>query len=185
MRLWPLIAGGVAVGIAAAIYSGGVQQARAKLSTLGPEFNNLHPDVRERALRVIEEANAEFSDDGLTVGIYEGWRDAETQRRRIAAGVSQVSDPLDSFHAWGLAADFVFIDRLGSWTWLPDPSNSANTAYRDQRWYRLGAIIERNGFEWGGRWPWFDGPHGQLVLAKIAALKSNYGDPENFIATFA
>lgn len=172
------------MGIAAAIYSGGVAQVREKLSTLGPEFNNLHPDVRDRALRVLDEANAEFEPLGLRVGIYEGWRDLETEKRYIAQGVATIKDPYNSYHLWGLAVDFVFIDKLGRWSWLPNPNNPKDTAYRDPLWYRLGEIIERNGFEWGGRWKFFDAAHAQLALMNTAQLKVTYADPENFFATF-
>jgi hypothetical protein len=184
VKLWPLIFGGVALGIAASVYKGAPAAVREKLSTLGPEFDNLHPDVRAKALRVLDEANKHFEGAGLRVGIHDGWRDVEESKANIVKGVSALRDPYNSYHVWGLAVDFVFLTKYGAWTWLPDPANPKNTAYRDKKWYELGEIIERNGFEWGGRWNSFDGPHAQLPIAKPVALRVSYGDPQKYIETF-
>lgn len=169
--------------IAATLYR--APNIRAALAQVGPGWQNLHPYVQSRAVSVIEESARVFAPKGLRVGMYEGWRDINTQKKRMQGGVSWVGDALNSYHPWGLAVDFVFIDRLGRWTWLPDPQNPQNTRYVDPRWYTLGEIIERDGFEWGGRWQNFDGPHAQLPVKKIAALKSTYGTPDKFIGTFA
>lgn len=167
--------------IAAALYK--APNIRQALSTAGPEFNNLHPRVQAAALAVIEDAKAQ----GLSVGAFSGFRTLDEQRGLIEGGASRNSEPADSYHAWGLAVDFVFLDRLGRWTWLPDPNNPANKGYRDERWYRLGAIIEKNGFEWGGRWAWFDGAHAQMPsIARTADLKRIYaGDPSAYVRGFA
>ena len=45
----------------------------------------------------------------------------------------------ESWHNWGLAADVVFMDRDGKWTWSGE-------------WAALGKIGEAAGLEWGGRW---------------------------------
>lgn len=174
------------MGIAASIYSGAPALVREKIAKLGPKWDHLHPIVRERAQRVLDDANAEFADDGLRVGMFDGWRDLDEQAVHIGAGASFVSATLDSYHVWGLAVDFVFLDRFGRWTWLPDPENPDNRAYRDPRWYRLGKIIERHGFEWGGRWPKFDGPHGQASdLTTVSALRSMFRTPDDYVAQFA
>jgi hypothetical protein len=168
----------------ASIVAGGAQSVAQAVSVLGPEFANLRADVREAARAVLDAANAEFASDGLRVGLYEGWRPIGVQESRIAAGASLVADPTDSLHVWGLAVDFVFLDQLGRWTWLPDPADPANTAYRDPRWYRLGQLIERAGLVWGGRWAWFDGPHAQAPGVSVASLRSVYGSPDAYLATF-
>ncbi len=173
------------MGVSAAIFFKAPQAVVAAVSTIGPEFNNLHPDVQARAMRVLEEANLEFKPDGFKVGIYEGWRTLDKQRQHKESGASQVADLRDSYHVWGLAVDFVFIDRFGRWSWLPDPGNPNNKGYRDPRWYRLGEIIKRHGFQWGGDWQWFDGPHAQLTLSNLAELKSRYADPLDYVSTFA
>lgn len=158
----------VAVAIAASVYKAG--DIRRALSTTGESWARLHPDVQARALRVLRDAQAE----GLSVGIYEGWRDTATQARYIEQGVSKTSVD-GSYHVWGLAVDFVFLDGLGRWTWLPTADNTI-----DARWYQLGAIIERAGFEWGGRFKtFFDGPHAQLPLLTVNVLRTAYGSPDN------
>ena len=159
---------------------------RAAISMSGPGWDNLHPDMQRAALRVIEKANKVFKPQGLSVGAFEGWRSIARQREVMGKGASFVSDPLSSYHVWGLAVDFVFVDRLGRWTWAPfgqvecawyevfcdDPNRAA--------WQRLGEIIEGEGLEWGGRWRSFDGPHGQLTTAgKVAQLRAKYGEPDN------
>lgn len=183
MRWRWIIAGGITAGVIATMHR--AQDLRAALAKTGKGWNNLHPGVQERALKVLEESVPVFETSGLKVGIFEGWRDLDTQRARIADGASWVDDALNSYHPWGLAVDFVFLDRLGRWTWLPDPKNPNNKAYVDPKWYTLGTIIERAGFEWGGRWRSFDGPHAQLRVQNVAALKKNYGMPDKFIEKFA
>lgn len=178
-----IIAGALFVVIAASIYK--AQDLRAAVAQIGAGWANLHPEVKRRALDVIDEANREFADEGLKVGLYSGWRTPEEQGGHIASGASFVDDALDSYHVWGLAADFVFIDGLGRWSWLPDPSNTKNIRFVDERWYKLGAIIEKHGFEWGGRWRNFDGPHGQFPLKRISELRHEYGEPKNFIKGLA
>lgn len=181
MRLLTLaIIGGTLGMIAAALYK--APNIRQALTTAGPEFNNLHPRVQAAALAVIENARAA----GLTVGIYSGFRTLDEQRATMDAGASRTKNPQDSYHAWGLAVDFVFLDSLGRWTWLPDKQNPTNRGYRDSRWYTLGAIIERAGFEWGGRWAWFDGAHAQMPsIARPADLQARYSDPLQYVGQFA
>lgn len=169
--------------IAASLYK--AQDIRAAVAKAGPGWNNLHPEVKRRALQVIADAAQEFASDGLKVGVYEGWRTPGEQGARMAAGASWVNSPLDSYHPWGLAVDFVFIDKLGRWTWLPDPKNPSNRGYVDPKWKRLGAIIERAGFQWGGRFRNYDGPHAQLVVRRTAELKTAFAQPLDYIATFA
>ena len=164
-----LIIAAVAAALGAAVL---VMRAdlRRLLSTIGPKWANLHPDVQTRALEVLAIANDHFRDQGLRVGIFDGWRPESDQTKHIESGVSFVSSARRSYHVWGLAVDFVFIDAAGNWTWLPNPNNPADRGYRDSRWFELGAIIEGAGFEWGGRWSQFDGPHAQLPVRRTATL---------------
>lgn len=179
MRAWHFMVAGVAVGIVAALYKK-APSIRAALSQIGEPFNRLHPIVQQRAERVLDDAAAEFAADGLTVGVFEGWRDLDKQTQHIASGASFVAEPLNSYHVWGLAVDFVFIDHLGRWTWLEKAPGQGW-----DKWDRLGAIIERHGFEWGGRWKRRDGPHAQAPdVARVASLRAGYADPLQFIETF-
>lgn len=175
MRAWPFIVGGI-VGLAAALYK--APEIRQALSTVGPSWDNLHPEVQRRALAVIADAKAE----GMNVGIFEAWRDPATQQRHIESGASFVTDTMSSYHVWGLAVDFVFLTPLGRWTWLDQDANDSNND--DARWWQLGEIIERHGFEWGGRWKKRDMPHAQLPLVRVAALKASYAQPLDYIGTW-
>lgn len=151
---------------------------RAQIAMTGDGWDKLHPEVKARALRVIEKANREFEKDGLRVGLFEGWRDVSEQLKKMQSGNSGVKNPLHSYHPWGLAVDLVFLKGPGAWTWEPtgDP-------IRDRiLWERLGAIIKAEGFEWGGDWSsMFDGPHAQLPIERSPQLVAKYGEPGGFI----
>jgi hypothetical protein len=168
-----LIAG--AALMVASLWNG--KNLRAVMTMTGAGWHNLHPEVKTRAIRVLERAAAEFAHDGLMVGIFEGWRSVDTQRNKIATGDSFVSNPLSSYHSWGLAVDFVFLHGPGLWTWEPTGDEVIDRAL----WERLGLIIESEGFEWGGRWKTFDGPHAQLPLMRSAQLIEKYSAPEAYI----
>lgn len=158
------------------------KKIRAELSKMGEGWSRLHPDVKARALAVLEEANAHFSAKGLQVGIFEGWRDVSEQLDRMASGASTVRDPLRSYHPWGLAVDFVFLKGPGLWTWDPDNLGEGANQRHSQSWQELGEIIRRHGFEWGGDWvSLFDGPHAQLPAMRTSALVAQYDKPEEFI----
>lgn len=171
----------ILAGLAAAALTQ-LQTIRQLTAQLGDDWKKLHPDVKRRALHVLAEANEHFAPKGLQVGIYDGWRDVKEQLQQIAEGDSKLKNPLNGYHPWGLAVDFVFIDRAGNWTWLPTDDNKP-----DPRWHELGAIIKRNGFEWGGEAfgaGFFDGPHAQLPILSTTALRTRYRDPQAFIGTF-
>lgn len=166
----------ILLGTFGAALLGNAARIRQLASKLGDDWNMLHPEFQARALAVLDAANTAFAKDGLRVGIYDGYRDVSDQLREIQEGDSFLSHPLNGYHPWGLAADFVFIDRAGRWTWLPDPADPSNTGYIDPRWYELGAIIEAAGLEWGGRWDQFDGPHAQLDIARPSELRREWDD---------
>jgi hypothetical protein len=150
---------------------------RSVLSITGTAWDKTHPEVKARGVRVLERANKEFAKDGLQVGIFEAWRDVSRQLEVMSSGNSEVKSPLNSYHPWGLALDFVFLKGPGLWTWEPtgDPLQDR------MLWEQLGEIIESEGFEWGGRWHSFDGPHAQLPLQRTAALIAEFSGPDEFI----
>ncbi len=161
------------------------QRLKALSSMLGPKWNNLHPDVQQRAVTVLDAANDEFSPDGLAVGIFDGWRSTAAQQKEIDEGDSFVSSAMRSFHPWGMAVDFVFITPSGQWTWLPDPADADNSGYWDPRWNRLGRLIESAGFSWGGRWNQRDGPHAELPVIRPSALMANFNSFPEYQRTWA
>ncbi len=141
----------------------------------GPRWDNLLPEVRRRVLLLLERAKAE----GLDVDFFSGWRSVESQLENMANGYSWVTDPLDSYHAWGMAVDIPFVGVTG-FTW-PDPDVPENM----ERWQKLGAIGKALGFTWGGDWAKkgkFDGAHFQFNVATPSSLKTAYNrDPLAFL----
>ncbi len=151
---------------------------------LTDKWTGLDPEVKKRALVVLENAEIAFSDTPYTLHIFDGKRSIEKQLEYMGKGTSFVSNALRSYHPWGLAVDFVFKDESGNWTWEP----GKDCAFYDltchgQNWYwdTLGEIIEAAGFEWGGRWKNVDAPHAQYVgKGRTRDLIAEYQTPENF-----
>ena len=159
----------------------------ADLATkLDSKWSNLHPEVKSRALQVLEKAENAFKDTEYTLHIFDGWRDLKEQSDYINGGTSFVNSALNSYHPWGLAVDFVFKDSRGNWTWEPGKDCAfydLSCHGTDWFWSKLGEIIESVGFEWGGRWKSFDGPHAQYTgLGKVKDIRLASNDnPNNFI----
>lgn len=107
--------------------------------------------------------------EGLVVDLHSGFRSFEEQERLYGLGRTipnrdgkAPDKPMgntvtkarggDSWHNYGLAADLVFLDSKGKWTWddnLP--------------WRKLGILGMECGLEWGGNWEAMpDRPHFQL-----------------------
>ncbi len=141
---------------------------------------DVNPEVRRRANVVLDNAATVFEPDHLSVGAFAGLRSLRDEKKSEDKGSSWLSIPLSSYHVWGLAVDFVFI-RNGNWTWEPTGNFGEDRAL----WERLGTIIKAAGFEWGGDWKRFDGPHAQLPLINVASLKVRYQMPANYIRTWA
>lgn len=165
-RPW-LIVGIVALGV---IYFTQAKKVRSMISRLGDKFTRLHPRVQKHALNVIDR----LAMQGITVGIPHngGWRSVDVQGG-IDPNNTNVRDPLDSYHAWGLAVDFVPINAAGNFHWPPA---------HDPVWTKIGAAIKAEGGEWGGDWrSLFDGPHGQWPILTLSQLKAHYSNPLDFI----
>lgn len=171
----------VTVAALAGAYLWKGKDIRASLSMTGAGWHNLHPEMQRRAAHVLSEANEVFKPLGLSVGVFSGWRTTEEQAGHIGSGASFVDGVYKSYHVWGLACDFVFLDRLGNWTW--EPVGKYEAAWYDvfsddpnlEAWKTLGGIIKKYGLEWGGDWKAFDAPHGQLT---------DYGNTQKLIAEY-
>lgn len=129
------------------------------------KVTGLHPKLADAVSQLLNEAKAR----GLSVGLHSGLRGEEEQTRLYWKGRKVVNpdgasaaNPMGrivtnaigpfGFHCLGLAADVVFKDSKGVWTWddkLP--------------WEELGKIGEIFGLSWGGRWKNPDRPHFELL----------------------
>ena len=166
----------------------GAYLAKKDLADMGArlqsKWTKLHPDVKTRAIRVLEKAAVAFKDTPYSLHIFDGWRSVERQLEYIGKGTSFVNSALKSYHPWGLAVDFVFKDSSGNWTWEPAKDCAFydfSCKSTDWYWNTLGEIVESEGFEWGGRWSSFDGPHAQLAtFGRTSELLAKYETPNNF-----
>lgn len=135
------------------------------------KVTGMNPIVLESLQATISEAKAR----GMIVGLHYGLRTAEEQDRLYALGRT-IPNPdgkskekpmgnivtnaraFESWHCYGLAADLVFKDDRGNWTWNKTP----------EQWEELGKCGEVFGLTWGGRWKMKDYPHFQ----KTGSLKN-------------
>lgn len=133
--------------------------------------NLLHPELQALCTEFKKQCQAA----GLNVGIGETWRTAEEQNVFYAAGKSNAKgDTYQSFHQWGVAFDFF--------------KNVKGQEFNDIPFFqKCGAIASGLGLRWGVKVNgWVDNPHIQYEkFGTIAQLKSRYGTPEKFKATWA
>lgn len=163
---WWLIGAGIVGLMLKANVPARIRQMTAQL---GSHWSNLRPEMQQAALNVIADLQAQ----GITVGVPNtgGWRSTDDQAK-IDPANTNVVNPLDSYHVWGLAVDFVPIDAAGLFNW-PDAS--------DPVWQTIGAAIKRQGLTWGGNFSTIkDMPHGELHLDSLASLQASYSDPLDF-----
>ena len=79
-----------------------------------------------------------------------------------------------SYHNYGLAIDIVFIidGKTASWDMKSDFDNDGKSD-----WQEVVTIFKQYGWEWGGDWKFFDGPHFQKTFGKpvreLLALHTN------------
>ena len=153
----------VFLGIGLALAAGGAGYVVVTARKNGPRWNNLLPAARAK----IEELERAAETQGLAVMFYDGWRSPEDQKKLMAnpAGVTKVTDPLDSHHVWGVAFDIVFRNAVGIPYWPAD---------NDPRWRQLALLGRSLGLRSGGlEWGW-DFPHIRLPGFEVAALKRDF-----------
>lgn len=109
------------------------------------DIDRLHPHVKDMALKVLEDCEAQ----GLNVDIFETLRTEERQKWLKSNGKSKT---MNSYHRLGLAVDFVFKTKNGNWTWR----------VAEEKWDRLAEIMESHGFYSLWKRAGWDGPHGEL-----------------------
>lgn len=164
------LAGAALIGLVYAYMNGAAAKASALLSKLGPHWSNLNAAMKVKALAVIDT----LARQGITVGIPStgGWRSTQDQQN-IDPNNTNVVDPRDSYHVWGLAVDFVPIDDNGLFYWPPSA---------DPVWQDIGRAIKAQGLVWGGDFKSItDMPHGELHLDSLADLKDSYEDPQDYV----
>jgi peptidoglycan L-alanyl-D-glutamate endopeptidase CwlK len=120
----------------------------------------LHPIMREAAQKVLAACQAA----NLPFRIFEAWRSPERQQylyaqgRTRAGAIVTYAQAWQSYHQYGLAADFVLY-RNGQWSWDDSGANEA-------LWDQLHAIGKSFGLEPLG----FETPHLQVAGLKSANL---------------
>lgn len=107
---------------------------------------SLHPEFKKMIDNMISMA----IEQGLHVGLFSGYRSFKEQNDKHAQGRTRPGKIItkakggESWHNYGLAADIVFKDSKGDWSW--SESND---------WAKLGLIGKNCGFSWGGDWKKF------------------------------
>ena len=130
---------------------------------VGRRWTWLVPEARTKIGQLEREARRQ----GLDVLFWDGWRDPGETLANIAKGTSKVKDAYGSKHTWGVAFDIVMKNAVGLPEWPPAS---------DPRWQRLGAIGERLGLKWGGRFTgFFDGPHFEIPEFNLTTARNTYG----------
>lgn len=123
---------------------------------------HLHPEFRQRAEQLIDR----LAQDDLPFRLFEGFRSPQRQRELYAQGRTKPgaivtrARPWQSYHQYGLGADFVlFID--GQWSW-------DDRGPRDAWWKRLHQYARAVGLEPLS----FERPHVQLAGLDLDDLRS-------------
>lgn len=135
----------------------------------------LHPKLRDEATQIYHEicdalkgkAMCRFAYTLRTFAEQDALYNAKPQVTKAKGG--------QSYHNYGLAIDIVLITDK-------DGNGSFETASWDMKtdfdgdgqadWMEVVAIFKRHGWEWGGDWKFFDGPHFQKTLGySIAQLQ--------------
>jgi peptidoglycan L-alanyl-D-glutamate endopeptidase CwlK len=135
------------------------------MSTLGlkdlldkaePKLKQLHPVVASKARQLIAAAFKE----GINIIITQGYRSKAEQDALYAQGRSKPGKIVTnapgghSYHNYGLAFDIAVLNPDGSINWNVD-----------KNYYRVGALGQSLGLEWGGSWKKFpDYPHFQYTF---------------------
>ena len=119
------------------------------------DINELHPKVKELALKLVEVCKQ----NGLNIAIGETYRTKERQNELYAQGRTKPGnivtnargDSMSSYHQWRLAFD-IFNNKKGD-------------EYNMSVLKKAGELGQKLGLEWGGSWQGFkDYPHFQYTF---------------------
>ncbi|MHA7880370.1 MAG: M15 family metallopeptidase [Saccharospirillum sp.] len=125
---------------------------------------HLHPAFRAKASSVLDS----LAEEGLPFRIFEGYRSPQRQRYLYAQGRTRAgaivtkAKPWQSYHQYGVAADFVLYEN-GRWCW-------DDRGKRRKWWQRLHEIAWEHGLE---PLSW-ELPHLQLKNLSLADLQAGH-----------
>lgn len=151
------------------------------------DITMLHPELQKKLDATIRDCRA----SGITIKIGECLRTVEEQNALYAQGRTKPGNIVtnapgsshSSQHQWGIAADFFLVmDIDGDGKTSDDAFNDSTGVFG-----RVGAIAKAHGLGWGGDWTSpVDKPHLYLPQwgSTTRKLKSMYGTPDKFIATW-
>lgn len=147
------------------------QRIVTKIKALIRDQKDLKPRVKRQANKIVEDMRLL----GHPVRITEGYRSMERQAQLYAQGrtapgpVVTNAKPGDSFHNYGVAVDFTFVEY----------GYNASLAL----WETLGNVGKKHGFVWGGDWSGFvDRPHFEMTLGyTLEDFKSNNVDYAKYV----
>ncbi len=127
------------------------------------ELDHLHPDVRKRVVKI----QKQLDDEGIPMKLFEGFRAPERQAflyakgRTAPGGRVTNAQPWESYHQFGLAADFVRFEN-GSWNW------NDQTPGENAQWDRYHEIARQHGME---PLSW-ERPHVQSIGISLTRLRN-------------
>jgi peptidoglycan L-alanyl-D-glutamate endopeptidase CwlK len=127
---------------------------------------------------LLDEFERRLAASGLPFYLFMGLRTIEDQDELYAQGRTAPGNKVtnakggDSFHNYGLAADYVLdgqVEKPGvQWSW-------DTRGDRAGQWAQMGEIAEACGLEWGGSWKRFpDLPHVQMQGLNLQEIKELY-----------
>lgn len=134
----------------------------------------LHPKLADTIPHILTEAKAR----GMSVGLHSGVRSKEHQdslywrgRKEVNPDGASAANPMGrivtncigpyGWHCLGMAADLVFKDEKGTWSWA-----------ESWPWGELGKIGEMMGLSWGGRWASPDRPHFEVKIKDVGIIRA-------------
>ena len=148
--------------------------------------DQIHPELYRKVKRLVRNC----SDNGISIQFSEGFRTVERQNELYAQGRTKPGQIVtnargtsySSQHQWGIAIDFYLdMDIDGDGSKKDDAFNNIEGTFDE-----VGRLAIAAGLGWGGSWSKPDRPH--LYLgdwgSTTSTLKSLYGSPERFIATW-
>lgn len=152
---------------------------------MAANLKDLHPYVRDKAEKLVKNANKRLTGD-WEMRITEGYRSIAEQNAIYAQGRTKPGKIVSnakggySMHNFGLAVDFALFTKDGKKVVWDRVKDSDKDGVAD--WSEVVQEAKKLGFEWGGDWKSFkDYPHFQLVHG-LTTAQLRAGKKPNFPA---